>query len=159
VQFGDGAPLYRTFNDKLTAYLDNADGLISSVDTLRPALVACGELPDTVAGQDRADVLKDCADELNKVPTLPNAEFNNYLNSIKVSYADFAKVYAEGIKLTDPYGSQASKLLELNKKVTTDQKAISTATSDFTDALQKRDDELSVKDSAETLYDFLSSKQ
>lgn len=159
VRVGEGGELYKTFDSKINAYLDNADGLVTSVDKLRPALVSCSKISSSIAGAARSTALKSCSTELNKIDSLPNPQFNTYVTSLKSAYSAYAKDYATTIALTDPYGAQYSQFTTLRDKVLADQEKITDATKTFTEDLQTRDEELSLKDPAEALHDYLVKQQ
>ena len=88
VSVGEGKDLYKTFDDKLEAYIVYGNDLISSVKTLRPALVTCDEVSEA-ATDARVQALKDCADALGKVNDIPNAEFKKFIGAMKDGYSSY----------------------------------------------------------------------
>lgn len=159
VRVGEGKEVYDTFDKKLGEYLEYAKGIVTSVKSVRPALVKCGSISSVTDAAARVAAIKDCSTNINAVNDLPNPEFKTYVDALKKGYAEFATTY-EGIsKLTSPYGSQYEQFKVLRDKMYDTQDAISTAGKTFTTALNTRDDEVSVKESADALGKFLTDKQ
>ena len=156
---GEGKEVYDTFDKKLGEYLEYAKGIVASVKSVRPALVKCGSISSVTDVSARVAAVKDCSTSLNAVTDLPNPEFKTYVDSLKTGYAEFATTYESISKLTSPYGSQYEQFKVLRDKMYDTQDAITTAGKTFTTALNTRDDEVSVKDSADALGKFLTDKQ
>ena len=159
VRVGDGAKYYKTFNDKLTAYLAYGSDLVTSVKALRPAMVTCNKVNDAEDTAATVTALKDCSNALGNVSNLPNAEIKTYVSTLKDGYANYASTYESMAALTDPYGDQYDQYQTLRDKMYSIQDTISKASTTFSDALDKRDTDLSVKDSANALGNFLTAKQ
>ena len=159
IRVGDAAPLYQTFDGKLKTYLSYADELIVSVDKARPALLSCNEKAtgsDTAA---RVALVKKCATDLDAVKDVPNPEFKAFLTSSAEARAKFAKVYEGMSNLTNPFGSQFEEYKKLQTELYTAQNELVTARKTLTESLNKRDTEVSVKDSANALSKLLTEKQ
>jgi predicted nuclease with TOPRIM domain len=159
VRVGEGAKLYKAFNDKVDAYLAYATGLIDSVKNLRPAMTTCNKVSDAKDANSRVAALKACSSELQGVTDIPNAEMKAFIGTLASAYGDYATVYEQISALSNPYGSQYEQYKTLRDKMYDVQDKISDASSILSDELDKRDDELSIKDSAKALGDFLTEKQ
>jgi len=159
VRVGDGAKLYGTFNDKVKGYLAYATDLIDSVKNLRPAMATCGKVSDAKDAASRVAALKGCSSELQGVTDIPNAEMKTFIGTIATAYGDYATVYEQINALSNPYGSQYEQYKTLRDKMYAVQDKISDASKTLSSSLEKRDDEMSVKDSAKALGDFLTEKQ
>ncbi|OJU88063.1 hypothetical protein BGO17_03755 [Candidatus Saccharibacteria bacterium 49-20] len=159
VRVGEGAKLYGPFNDKVKAYLVYATELINSVKNLRPAMATCGKISDATDTAGRVAALKACSSELQGVTDIPNAEMKTFISTIGTSYGEYATIYEKSAALTNPFGSQYEQYKALRDQMSAVQKKISEASSTLSDSLEKRDDEMSVKDSAKALGDFLTEKQ
>ncbi len=159
VRVGEGAKLYGAFNDKLKAYTSNGTEIVDSVKKLRPAMLVCNKINSTTDNNARTAAVKSCSQELGKVGDVPNAAFNNYVKSLHDSYVDYATTYESIAALTNPYGSQYDQYKTLRDKMYAIQDKISAATKTFSSDLEKRDNEVSVKDSAQALADYLNKQQ
>ncbi len=159
VRVGEGKEVYATFNTKLTEYVAYAKDLVASVKTLRPALVKCNEVGDATATAARVSALNACAAALNGVGEMPNAEFKTYVDTIKTEYTTYAATYESISKLTSPFGSQSAQYKTLRDTMYDTQDNILAASKSFSEAIEKRDDEVSVKESATALGEFLTEQQ
>jgi len=159
VKVGDGKELYKTFNDKMTTYTAYAGDVIESSKKARPAVVICDNARDITAGAERIAALKDCSAALATVGTLPSAAFDTYVKSLTTVYGDYAMNYEKITALTNPLGAQYEEYKVLRDKVNTASKALTTANKEYRDAVKAKDDEVSVKEAAQTLGKFLSEQQ
>lgn len=160
VRFGEGATLYKAFNDKAQTYIVYVDELISSVDKIRPAMEPCQKIgKSSVDVDDRASVVDDCVAELEKVGELPNAEFNRYFGTLKDKYAAYGDLYERYNKLTSPTGSQRAEYIQIRDETNDLLAEIRTLRTDFLSDLDKRDKETSLKDVADKLRDFLKEQR
>lgn len=159
VKVGEGAKLYRAFNDKLKAYSVHATELVSSVKNLRPAFVVCGKISSTSDVAARVAALKACASALSDVEEIPNEQMRTFVDKIVKAYGEYASVYQSISALTNPYGSQYEEYKTLRDKMYAVQDTISDASESFSEDLKKRDDALSVKASADALGDYLTNQQ
>lgn len=159
VRVGEGAELYKTFNDKLAANLKYSEGLIASVENLRPAMVTCDKVGDATEASARVTALKACSDALGSVNDLPNEAFKTYVGKIKEGYATYATIYEKTAALTNPYGAQYEEYKTLRDDMRDAQTEISDATREFTTALRESDDTYSVRDSANALGEYLVEQQ
>lgn len=159
VKVGEGKKLYDTFDQKLDAYLAYAQELLATVKDVRPALVKCDEVGDTTAADARVAALKACSEAFNQVGDLPNAEFKAYANVLKTEYANYATTYEKMNALSNPFGANYDEYRDLRDQMTESQSKIRDANKTFSDAVRARDDELSVKDSADTLAKYLNDQQ
>ena len=158
IRVGDAAPLYKTFDGKLTTYLSYADELITSVDKARPALLSCNEKA-TGEPAARIAVVKKCATDLEAVKDVPNAEFKTFLTASAEARAKFAKTYESISLLTSPFGAQFDEYKKLQTELYASQSELTAAQKTLTESLNKRDAEVSVKDSANALSKLLTEKQ
>lgn len=159
VRVGEGGKLYNTFNDKLKAYVSYGEGLITSVKNLRPALVTCNKVGGADEANTRVAALKACSSELKGVSDVPNEQMKAYIDSIATAYESYASIYEQISALSNPYGAQYEQYKTLRDQMYDVQDTISEASKKFRADLEARDDELSVKDSAEALGDYLTEQQ
>lgn len=159
VRVGEGGKLYTEFNTKLSAYTSYGSEVITSVKAVRPALVKCDAVSDAKDATSRVAALKACSAAYNDVGDIPNAEFKAYIDLIKGKYADYATTYESIAAVSDPYGANYSQYKTLRDKMYNIQDSISAASKDFTANQNKREGELSIKDSANALGDYLEKQQ
>jgi flagellar basal body-associated protein FliL len=159
VRIGEGAKLYKTFSDKTDAYLVYGNGLLISVKNLRPAMLTCDKINDTTTTAARVAALNACATSLGGISDLPNADFKTLVGVLKDSYTSYTKSYEAMSALTSPFGAQYDQYKTLRDEMYATQDKITAASNTFKDAINKRDDELSVKPSSQALADYLAEKQ
>lgn len=159
VKVGEGGDLYKTFDGKLEAYLEYGSGLITSVKNVRPALITCDAISDANDAAARVTALKACSEALGKVNDIPNAEFKTYIGALKTEYASYATTYEKMAAITNPYGAQYEEYKTVRDQMYDILDNISAATKTFTSGLNQRDKDLSVKDSANALADYLNEQQ
>lgn len=159
VTVGEGKELYTTFNTKLSAYTAYADELMTSVKSLRPAMVVCEKISDEKDNAGRVTALKACSTALGDVKDLPNAEFKTFVGVLQKSYSDYATAFEKTAALTAPFGAQNAEYRALRDQATEAQKNITTASREFSSALGERDKEMSVKESADALAKYLTEQQ
>lgn len=159
VRVGEGKELYDAFNEKLKAYLENGESLVKSVNTIRPALMKCDEAGSASDNDARVAAIKACSAAFNEVGDVANPEFKAYVEVLKTAYAEFAVTLEKIVAIENPFGAQYEEYKVLRDEMYDTQDDIREATRTFTDALEKRDDELSVKDSAKALADYLNEQQ
>lgn len=159
VRVGEGATLYKTFNDKVDAYVAYAKGLVTSVENIRPAMVVCDKVSDANDAAARVTALKACSTALGDVKELPNSSFKKFVDEIKTAYASYATIY-EGISaLTSPYGAQYEQYKTLRDSMYETQDKITAASKEFSSSLTASDKEFSVKESADALGAYLTEQQ
>ena len=156
---GEGKELYSEFDTKLDAYIAYGNEILTSVKNVRPALVTCDAVGDATGDDARVSALKACSTALGDVKDIPSAEFKTFIEKMKTEYTTFATTYESITKLTSPFGSQSAEYRALRDKITSAQTNIRTASREFSTAMDKRDDELSVKDAAEALRTYLNEQQ
>jgi len=159
VRVGEGKDLYTTFDTKMATYVTYAGDIIESVKKAQPAIAVCDKVksaPDKVTG---LAALQDCSTKLTAVGDLPNAEFKAYIASIGDLYAKYAVNYQGLADLTDPFGAQYERYKTYRDGLSATTKGLSTASKDYTAAIKKHNDEVSVKDSAQALGKYLSEQQ
>lgn len=159
VRVGEGAKLYKTFNDKLDQYLTNGGELIESVKQLRPAMLTCAKISSATDAGARVTALKTCSTALGQVGELPNEQFKTYAAALKDNYAAYATTYEKIAALTNPYGAQYEQYKTLRDQMYDTQDKISAASKTFTSDLDKRDKEVSVEDSSKALANYLNEQQ
>lgn len=159
VRVGEGAKLYKTFNDKLDQYLTNGGELIESVKQLRPAMLTCAKISSATDADARVTALKTCSTALGQVGELPNEQFKTYAAALKDNYAAYATTYEKIAALTNPYGAQYEQYKTLRDQMYDTQDKISAASKTFTSDLDKRDKEVSVEDSSKALANYLNEQQ
>lgn len=159
VRVGEGAKLYKTFNDKMKAYLAYGSDLVTSVKNLRPAMVTCDNVSDASDAAARVAAVKACATELEGISDIPNEQMKTYISALAENYKKYASIYEQMTALTNPYGAQYEQYKALRDQSYDVQDAITAAGTTFRKDLEKQDDELSVKDSANKLGDYLSDQQ
>lgn len=158
-KFGESGKLYNTFNDKLTAYLDYGQNLITSVKNLRPAMLTCGETWDKTEAADRIAGLRGCVAELKKVTDIPDESFKTYITAISSTYADYADAYEGMTNLSDPYGDDYDTYVTYRDKLYDIGDKISADASAFMKSLNASDEKYSVKDSADAYSKYLEDHQ
>ena len=159
VKVGDGAKFYNTFADKLKAYLAYGSEMVTSVENLRPALVTCDKTSDATSAAASIAAIKSCASELAGIKDIPNAQMKTYITALADNYSKYSSSYEKANALTDRFGSQSEEYRTLRTEMSEALKAVSTAGTTFRNDLKTRDDELSVKDSANKLGDYLDDQQ
>jgi len=159
VRVGDGAKLYKTFDEKLDAYLVYGADLVTSVESIRPAMVVCGKVSDADDATSRISALKACATALGDAKDLPNSSFKTFVTELKDAYTSYASTYESMNKLTNPYGAQYEEYKTLRDEMYATQDKISAASKAFTASLNESDDKYSVKESANALGDYLTEQQ
>lgn len=159
VRVGEGAELYKAFDAKVDAYLAYVKGVITSVENLRPAMVVCGNLSDARDVPARAAALKTCSAALGDVKDIPNPAFKKFADELKTSYASYAKTYEEIAALANPLGADYEEYKKLRDSTYDSQDKINDATKEFSASITASNNELSVKDSANALGDYLTAQQ
>ena len=159
VRVGEGAELYKTFNDKLAANLTYSEGLIASIENARPAMVVCDKISDATDTSARTAAIKACSDALGSVKDLPNDAFKVYVGKIKEGYAKYATISEKVAGISDPYGAQYEEYKVLRDDMRETQTSISNATREFTKSLRESDDKYSVRESANALGEYLTEQQ
>lgn len=159
VRVGEGGKLYSAFNDKLEAYTAYATELVTSVKNLRPALATCNSVNDAEEAPARVEALKGCSSALAGVTDVPNAQMKTYVEALSKGYGDYANVYEQIAGLSDPFGDQYEQYKTLRDQMYDIQDTIGDAGDTFSEALKARDEELSVKESADALADYLTEQQ
>ncbi len=159
VRVGEGAELYKTFDDKVEAYLKNGSELVTSVKNLRPATAVCAKVSDAVDAAARSTALKACSEAVNNVGELPNAQFNKFVTELKGAYSSYATVYEKMSALTNPFGAQYEEYKTLRDQLAEAQKKLVSASKTFATDISKRDDELSPKDASKALGTYLTEQQ
>lgn len=159
VQVGEGANLYKTFDEKLDAYLTYGTGIVASVKNLRPAMVVCEKISAASEAAARVATLKECAAAFDAVKDIPDASFKAYITTLKDAYKEYATTY-EGINaLSNPYGAQYEQYKPLRDKMYDVQDKITDATKAFTNSLNESDDKYSINESADALAAYLNDQQ
>lgn len=159
VRVGEGGELYKTFNDKVKAYVANGEQILASVKNLRPALLDCASVNSTTDAAARVAAMKECSTSLGEVKDIPNPEFKTFIDKLKTGYSNYATEYEKLSAITSPFGANYEQYKAQREKLTAAQTSISDATKEFQDAVEKSDDQLSVKDSADALGDYLNEQQ
>jgi len=159
VKVGEGKELYDTFNSKVKAYTENGQTILTSVKNVHPALVVCGDSGSSSDAAARVAALKACSESLNKVADLPNANFKTYIDTLKTAYTEYVAAYEASQAIASPFGAGNAQYKVERDKMSAAQKTISTASREFSAAMNKQDEALSVKDSAKALAAYLNEQQ
>lgn len=156
MRVGDGKPLYDTFKSALDKNLTYVSELVTSYETVRPALVKCGDISGSGAGAVAS--LKTCADALGTVGDMPSADLKAYIATLHTHYKAYATAFEQRTALAKPFGADYDTYRSLSATMTSSLSAISTATTNFSKAVQDKNDEAGVADAANALKDFLNTK-
>lgn len=159
VRVGEGAELYKTFDEKLSQYLTYAGGLVTSVENIRPAMLTCDKIGDVTESDARVAALNECSAALNGVKDIPNEAFKAYIDKIKGAYTEYADIYQKVSAITAPFGAQSAEYRALRDRMNEAQRNLSAASRDFTTALKESDDKYDVKPSSKVLGDYLTEQQ
>ena len=123
---------------------------------LRPALVTCDNTGSSTDSATVVAALKACSSELKGISDIPNAQMKAFIDVIAKNYEKYASIYEQISALNS---SQYEQYQALRTQLNDAQKETTAATTTFREALEKRDEELSVKDSANKLGDYLTDQQ
>ncbi|MGH7218426.1 MAG: hypothetical protein ACREGE_03250 [Candidatus Microsaccharimonas sp.] len=161
VRVGEGAEYYTAFSDKLKAYLDYAEGLVGSIEVVRPAIAACNEISDTSASDAAARVaaIRACATELGDTKDVPNENYKTYISTLSKSYTSLADITEKVAALTAPYGAQYEEYKALRDQLRDVQDDISDASTKFRESSNDSRDKYNPKEDANALGSFLQEKQ
>lgn len=159
VRVGEGADHYKAFDEKVDAYVQYATDLVASVEGIRPAMLACSEVPSAANNDARLVAIKACAADLGEVKDLPNADFTKFVSELKKGYDSYATIFEQMNALTSPSGAQRAQYMTLRTSLYEAQDGITAASKEFSAALNASDDKHSVKDTAKVLADFLNEQQ
>jgi len=159
VRVGDGKDLYNTFDAKLANNISYSADMVQTVKKVRPVMVVCSKVSKATDNPARLAAVKECSTTLNTVGDISNAQYSAFIGLLKVGYADYARDFESYLALTDPFRTQFDQYKTLSGKITTTQKELRTASTDFSAAVRKSSSEVSVKESANALGNYLRDQQ
>jgi hypothetical protein len=158
VKVGEGKEVYEAFDTKLDAYVSYGNDLVTSVKKVRPALVTCEKISEAVDNPARVAALKECSGSLDPATDVPNKDFKKFITTLRDTYKTYAETYEGITALSSPFGAQSAEYTTLRSKMLETQKTLSDATKEFSQSVQKKDDEVRVKDVADSLSKYLTEQ-
>ncbi|MGH7218425.1 MAG: hypothetical protein ACREGE_03245 [Candidatus Microsaccharimonas sp.] len=142
LQDGEGKAVYTAFDKKLQTYAAYNEAVITSIETLRPALRLC---PDGTTGEEGMTIATNearaCADALGELQ-LPDADYD----AMAASYSDIYRQLAE--KIDAGHVSEGEALVE----------ELSDVIATFRKNLQTHQAEVDITQRAMALDEYLSNK-
>lgn len=154
VKVGDGKKKYDAFNTKLTEYTQYTDNLITSLKSVRGAMGACDKVSSS-SSSDTVTQINNCADALDKVGTIPDADVKQYVGKLKDEYKNLSQVAAKLAAITDKYGSQYDQYKSLRDQTYAIQDNVRNASKDYQSNLEKHANAVDPKDAARDLAKLL----
>lgn len=141
------------YRNKTTAYVTYVKNAADSLEKFRSAEKKCTSDANTVA------LLNDCIAELDKVGTLPNADLNTYVSSVKDLYKEYVGVVNQISAIKDPYGDQYDQYKALRDKGYDIEDKITAAGTDLKSNDSKHIDEADPSKAANALSDEIEDKE
>ncbi len=159
VRFGEGRKFYGPFKHTMNDYLAYSKELVDTVKQGRPMFAACAKVSNAPTVDEQIDTMNKCVVALGDVGTLPEKNSAIWVEGLKEQYQAHVEVSTAITKLTDPFGAQYDQYKTLQAKKYTIEDQIKAINTTFASAMNARDDEVSVKATAEALKAFLSKQQ
>ena len=158
VKVGEGKKQYEEFSEKLENYLKYTEDATKSLKDLYDAAKPCDANVSTSDVAAYKTALNECTSALKKVGNTPNEDVKTYVKSLATEYENLASIIDKLATITNPYGSQYDEYKALRDQTYKVQENIRNAYTDFRAHIEKHSKEVSVKDQADTLVEFLSEK-
>lgn len=158
VKVGEGKKQYEEFSEKLENYLKYTEDATKSLKDLYDAAKPCDANVSTSDVAAYKTALNECTSALKKVGNTPNEDVKTYVKSLATEYENLASIIDKLATITNPYGSQYDEYKALRDQTYKVQENIRNAYTDFRSNIEKHSKEVSVKDQADTLVEFLSEK-
>ena len=158
VKVGEGKKQYEEFSEKLENYLKYTEDATKSLKDLYDAAKPCDANVSTSDVAAYKTALNECTSALKKVGNTPNEDVKTYVKSLATEYENLASIIDKLATITNPYGSQYDEYKALRDQTYKVQENIRNANTDFRSNIEKHSKEVSVKDQADTLVEFLSEK-
>lgn len=158
VKVGEGKKQYEEFSEKLENYLKYTEDATKSLKDLYGAAKPCDANVSTSDVAAYKTALNECTSALKKVGNTPNEDVKTYVKSLAAEYENLASIIDKLATITNPYGSQYDEYKALRDQTYKVQENIRNAYTDFRSNIEKHSKEVSVKDQADTLVEFLSEK-
>ena len=158
VKVGEGKKQYEEFSEKLENYLKYTEDATKSLKDLYDAAKPCDANVSTSDVAAYKTALNECTSALKKVGNTPNEDVKTYVKSLAAEYENLASIIDKLATITNPYGSQYDEYKALRDQTYKVQENIRNAYTDFRSNIEKHSKEVSVKDQADTLVEFLSEK-
>ncbi len=156
---GEGKTIYDEFDKKLNEFIAYAEEVIASAKAMRPAMVVCNKVNETTEAEARVVALKECATALDGVKdSISESNAKTYITALATEYSNYANVQEKINAMNDPYGDQFEEYKTLREQRTATQTKINDVRSDYSSANLARNKEVSPKDAADALRDFLNKK-
>jgi cell division protein FtsB len=152
---GESGKLYGEFDKKLDAYIAYAKSVFESTKKFYPASVTCDAISEAEDSNARVIAVKTCSDALSSVGDLPEPSYDTYAKALATNYAQYSVVLADINALSDPYGSQYEQYKTLRDKRTAIQNSISDASTARREAVNAKEEELSVQDTASAYSNYV----
>lgn len=158
VKVGEGKKQYEEFSEKLENYLKYTEDATKSLKDLYGAAKPCDANVSTSDVAAYKTALNECTSALKKVGNTPNEDVKTYVKSLAAEYENLASIIDKLATITNPYGSQYDEYKALRDQTYKVQENIRNANTDFRSNIEKHSKEVSVKDQADALVEFLSEK-
>lgn len=159
VRSGEGKKLYRLFSDKVSGYTKYNESVVTSLNDARTSLTACNTAASGSSSAESAKKAADtCVAELKKVKDTPNVDIRNFLGSYQTQMEKLSLLAGQLAAITDPYGTQRSQYLSLRRQVLAVQGTVSTASVKLKKDIDTHGKDVSPKEAAKKLSDFLAEK-
>jgi hypothetical protein len=156
---GEGQALYDAFEVKLTSYLDYNQSVIDSLEIVRPVLFECNQAMTSIS-QDAANAaaLRDCADELEALQDIPDADYRQLVDEFAEAYSDAAEATSAIAELKDPDGDDKAALARLEDEQSTAIDELNDASTSLAANLRDSRSRVDITESAMALDDYLTKK-
>lgn len=159
LQTGEGRELYDSFNSKLADYIEYNDGVITSIEVLRPTLFVCSQQMNSVSQDaDGAASLRKCAEDLEDAKTVPNEPYQKMAERFSHAYATAADATEQIAKLDDPEKADKKKYAELISQQEDAIADLTAASTTFSRDLQQSRAKVDITDAAMKLDNYLTAR-
>lgn len=158
VKVGEGKKRYGAFNEKLGSYLKYTEDATKSLRDLYGAAKPCDGDVDTSDVAAYKAALNKCILALKEVGNTPNEDVKTYVKSLTTEYENLSSIIDKLSTITSPYGSQYDEYRSLRDQTYKVQDNIRNSYTDFRSNIEKHAKEVSVKDQADDLSEFLGEK-
>lgn len=162
VRVGEGAEVYKAFDEKLEAYLTYSNDLVESIKNVREPLVECNDATKAVSSStDRsaaAAAIKVCTDKIDNIKSIPDKDMKTFIDTFGTSLEKLSTIINQLSGITDPYGAQYDQYKALRDQTYDAQDELRNASKDLTSNLQKHGKDVNPKEKAEDLSEFLVEK-
>lgn len=158
---GEGKELYDSFTKQLEKYLVFNRDMLTSMQKVRPVIYGCSaKMSQAAELADEAGVtaMRECADKLAELETVPNADYQQLVKASRPLYADFASNLEKRTALADPQGADADKYNEYSSEQESIFSALNQVSDDFARRISESKRTVDITDRAMALEEFLKRK-